>query len=116
MNISDLQTPCALVDEGKMLRNMERMQAKINSLGATLRPHIKTSKCNEITEILMREGACGITVSTLKEAEESFKAGIRDILYAVCITPNKLNRAYSLLLEGCDIKLIIVIVLMELVQ
>lgn len=104
--IPDLCTPCALVDEGKMHINIQKMQDKVSSLGATLRPHIKTTKCNNITSLLVQQGACGVTVSTLKEAEEAFKTGVSDILYAVCITPNKLNRAYSLILEGCELKVL----------
>jgi len=38
-------------------------------------------------------GAKGITVSTLKEAEQFFEAGIKDILYAVGIVESKLWQA-----------------------
>ncbi|CAM9217838.1 unnamed protein product [Ectocarpus fasciculatus] len=106
MSIYDLQTPAALVDEARMMRNVRQMKHKIVGLGAALRPHIKTTKCNAITNLLLQHGACGVTVSTMKEAEETFKAGVSDILYAVCIAPNKLSRAYSLILEGCDLKLL----------
>jgi len=41
-------------------------------------------------------GARGITVSTLKEAEAFFAAGVSDILYAVSIAPSKLPRALAL--------------------
>jgi D-serine deaminase-like pyridoxal phosphate-dependent protein len=39
-------------------------------------------------------GARGITVSTLKEAEQFFAAGIDDILYAVGIVPAKLPQRW----------------------
>src|SRR5690606_5593933 len=51
-------------------------------------------------------GARGITVSTLKEAESFFEAGIRDILYAVCISPDKLPRVLELRRRGCDLKIL----------
>ena len=41
-------------------------------------------------------GARGITVSTLKEAEHFFAAGIADILYAVGMVPGKLAQALAL--------------------
>lgn len=105
-HISELSTPCALVAEGTMLRNIQRMQDKVCDLGRELRPHIKTTKCNHITSLLVQYGATGVTVSTLKEAEEAFKCGVLDVLYAVCISPNKLRRVQSLMLEGCDIKVL----------
>ena len=48
----------------------------------------------------------GITVSTLKEAEQFFAAGIADILYAVGIVPAKLRQALALRRRGCDLKII----------
>ena len=51
-------------------------------------------------------GARGITVSTLKEAEQFFAAGIADVLYAVCMVPGKLSQALALRRRGCDLKLI----------
>ncbi len=49
------------------------------------RPHAKTSKCAVVVQRQIAAGATGITVSTLKEAERFFAAGIDDILYAVAI-------------------------------
>ena len=106
MKISDLSTPAALVDIAKMERNITRMQSRMDSLGVNFRPHVKTSKCVEVTQAQIRAGARGITVSTLKEAEQFFSAGISDILYAVGITANKLPQALALIRRGCDLKLL----------
>ena len=70
MHLQDLNTPAALVDVVQMERNIVRMQQRMNSLGVAFRPHVKTSKCVEIANAQMAAGASGITVSTLKEAEE----------------------------------------------
>jgi D-serine deaminase-like pyridoxal phosphate-dependent protein len=35
-------------------------------------------------------------VSTLKEAEQFLRGGFTDVLYAVCIPPEKLDRALAL--------------------
>lgn len=106
MKISDLSTPAALVDIAKMERNITRMQSRMDSLGVNFRPHVKTSKCVEVTQAQIRAGARGITVSTLKEAEQFFSAGISDILYAVGITTNKLPQALALIQRGCDLKVL----------
>jgi len=106
MKISELSTPAALVDITRMERNIARMQTRIDGLGVSFRPHVKTSKCIEVTQTQLRAGAKGITVSTLKEAEQFFAAGIQDVLYAVGITPNKLPQALALLKKGCDLKIL----------
>mgnify|MGYP000603114313 CR=1 FL=1 len=106
MKLTDLVTPVALIDLPRMQHNIERMQAKVASLGATFRPHVKTSKCVQATEAQIQAGAQGITVSTIKEAEQFFAAGIRDILYAVGLAPNKLAAAGALMRKGCDLKVL----------
>ena len=104
--LADLDTPAALVDAPKMQANIARMQSRMDGLGVKLRPHVKTSKSVSVVRAQLDAGARGITVSTLKEAEEFFDTGIDDILYAVGITPNKLPRALALRRRGCDLKLI----------
>ena len=106
MKISDLSTPAALVDIARMKRNIERMQSRMDNFGVGFRPHVKTSKCVEITHAQIQAGARGITVSTLKEAEQFFSAGITDILYAVGITANKFAQALALIRNGCDLKIL----------
>jgi len=104
---ADLDTPAALVDTLRMQRNIERMQARMDALGVHFRPHVKTTKCLPVVRAQLAAGARGITVSTLKEAEQFFAAGIDDILYAVGIVPGKLGRALALRRAGCDLKLVV---------
>jgi D-serine deaminase-like pyridoxal phosphate-dependent protein len=106
VHISELSTPAALVDVTRMQRNIERMQTRMNSLGVAFRPHVKTTKCIEIARLQMSAGARGITVSTLKEAEQFFAAGITDILYAVGMVRPKLKQAAALLARGCQLKIV----------
>ena len=105
-HLAELDTPAALVDARRMQANIARMQSRMDGLGAKLRPHVKTSKSVPVVHAQLEAGARGITVSTLKEAEEFFDAGIDDILYAVGITPDKLPRALALRRRGCDLKLV----------
>jgi D-serine deaminase-like pyridoxal phosphate-dependent protein len=106
MKISDISTPAALLDVDRMQRNITRMQSRMNGLGVRFRPHVKTSKCVAVAQAQIQAGAQGITVSTLKEAEQFFLAGITDILYAVGITANKFTQARVLLQKGCDLKIL----------
>lgn len=104
--LEQLTTPAALVDVAQMQRNIERMQSRMNGLGVQFRPHVKTTKCVDIARAQAAAGAQGITVSTLKEAEQFFAAGFTDILYAVGVVPNKFAQALALRQQGCDLKLI----------
>ena len=83
MQLDELATPAALIDTVRLERNIQDMQQRMNKLGVAFRPHVKTTKCIAIAQAQIAAGAQGITVSTLKEAEQFFAAGISDILYAV---------------------------------
>ncbi len=107
MRIDSLNTPCLIVDKVKLLNNITRMRNHTASLGARLRPHVKTTKSVEIAKLLFDDGIGPITVSTLKEAEFFFKGGFRDILYAVSIVPSKYRRVHDLMQAGAEIKLIL---------
>lgn len=107
MTLDLLDTPAAVIDIPRMNRNIALMQQRMRTLGVSFRPHVKTTKCVEVVRAQMAAGARGITVSTLKEAEEFFAAGVVDILYAVGIDPSKLSRAMALKEKGCDLKLVV---------
>ncbi|WP_345814863.1 DSD1 family PLP-dependent enzyme [Paraburkholderia sp. PREW-6R] len=107
MKLEQIDTPAALIDVARMQRNIARMQAHMNTLGVAFRPHVKTTKCLDVVRAQIAAGARGITVSTLKEAEAFFAAGVDDILYAVSIAPSKLPRALALRRQGCKLKLVV---------
>ncbi|MCA8277491.1 DSD1 family PLP-dependent enzyme [Burkholderia sp. AU30280] len=106
MDLQTLNTPAALIDVGRMRRNIGRMQAHLDALGVRFRPHVKTTKCAHVVDAQLAAGAQGITVSTLKEAEQFFAHGIRDIVYAVGMVPAKLGQALALRRQGCDLMLV----------
>lgn len=107
MKLDSLDTPAALIDVRRMNRNIASMQARMNALNVKFRPHVKTSKCVDVVRAQLAAGAQGITVSTLKEAEVFFAAGVTDILYAVSIVASKLPRVMALRKQGCDLKIIV---------
>ena len=90
-----------------MAHNITRMQQRLDALGVSLRPHVKTAKCIEVARRQQAAGARGITVSTLKEAEQFLAAGFDDILYAVCIAPSKLAAARALCERGCRLAVVV---------
>ena len=105
--LAELDTPSLLLERGKLEANAARMRAHIGSLGATLRLHVKTAKCLEVTRIVQGEAPGPITVSTLKEAEEFAAHGYRDILYGVAFAPGKLGRALALAKSGVRLTIVL---------
>jgi D-serine deaminase-like pyridoxal phosphate-dependent protein len=93
MRLDEVPTPAFVLDLPKFERNCARMIERCRSLGAPLRPHMKTLKSVEAARVATDPSHGGIAVSTLAEAEYFAAAGISDIQYAVCVTPDKLSRA-----------------------
>src|SRR5215210_572331 len=114
MHLTDLETPALLLDRTKLDRNIARMREHLTTLRVALRPHVKTAKSMEVVRRAL-EGppgsvareSCGITVSTLKEAEFFLSNGVTDILYAVGIAPNKLDHVADLRGRGADVTIIL---------
>jgi D-serine deaminase-like pyridoxal phosphate-dependent protein len=106
-SLDELDTPCLLLDETRMTRNIERLRAHLGVLGVQLRPHLKTPKSIEVARRTMDGAAGPATVSTLKEAEQFADAGVRDLLYAVGIAPNKLDRVAALRRRGIDLSIVV---------
>lgn len=103
-SLADLQTPALLLDETTLDANINRMRNRFSAFGVPLRPHIKTAKSAAVYARAL-DGAVGVTVSTLAEAEYAFENGVRNILYAVGIAPVKLERAAALMRRGADLTL-----------
>jgi len=94
--ISDLRTPCLLIDKIRLLKNIKRMAQKARENSVVLRPHIKTHKCIEIAELQREFGSIGLTVSTIDEASIFADAGFQDITYAVPMSANKISAALAI--------------------
>lgn len=107
MRLADLETPALLLDPAKMRANIARMDAAVRRHGVALRPHLKTAKSVEVAREMTAGWSSAVTVSTLKEAEQFFAVGYRDILYAVGIAPNKLSHAADLTRRGAGLTLIL---------
>ena len=101
-DLSQLATPCLIVDRDKVAANAARLKAHLGKLGVPLRLHVKTAKSLEAVALVLDGRKDPITVSTLKEAEQFFEGGYRDILYAVGFAPGKLARALLFPLRYLD--------------
>jgi D-serine deaminase-like pyridoxal phosphate-dependent protein len=103
----DLETPALILDEVRMHRNIDRLKAHITARGGTLRPHLKTVKSADVARHLLSDGMGPATVSTLAEAETFARMGVRDIIYAVGITPQKLDRVAAIRARDCDLSVLL---------
>ncbi|WP_198730541.1 alanine racemase [Mycolicibacterium baixiangningiae] len=103
----DPQTPFLLADETKIDRNIDRLQAHLERFDVPLRPHVKTSKSTVITRKIWAGRTGPITVSTLAEGEVFAADGFTDILYAVGIAPDKLQRVVDLRRAGVDLTVLL---------
>lgn len=82
MKIFDIETPALIVDYDIMKANSSKMMGMINNSSAKLRPHFKSHKCTEIVKFQLENGAKGITVAKLSEAEAVLKAVDCNVLIA----------------------------------
>ncbi len=105
--LGSLETPCLLLDRERMKKNFASLEQRLQRFGVALRPHMKTVKSLDVAKALFGEAKVPITVSTLKEAEEFAKIGLTDTVYAVGISPNKLQRVQKLRASGIQLKVIL---------
>lgn len=76
------ETPCILVDEGTVRRNIRRVQSAVDACGCDLRPHVKTHKIPYFARLQLEAGAKGITCAKVSEAEVMAQGGADDIFIA----------------------------------
>lgn len=105
--LESLDTPALILDRGRVAANAARLRGHLARLGVPLRLHVKTAKSADVAALVLDGPKAPITVSTLKEAEQFFDAGYRDILYAVGFEPHKLSRAQALERRGAKLTLLV---------
>jgi D-serine deaminase-like pyridoxal phosphate-dependent protein len=105
--IENLDTPCLLLDRGRLDANVDRLRKRLSDFGVGFRPHLKTAKSVEVAKRVMPTALGPATVSTLKEAEVFACAGVTDLIYAVGIAPSKLDRVVRLRRAGVDIAVVL---------
>jgi D-serine deaminase-like pyridoxal phosphate-dependent protein len=101
MILSDLDTPCLLVEQRRLDANLRRMQARADAHDVALRPHLKTHKSAAIARRQRDLGARGITVAKPEEAEVFADAGFDDVRLAYCVVGRaKYERLLKLMERG----------------
>jgi D-serine deaminase-like pyridoxal phosphate-dependent protein len=107
IKLADLETPCLLVDDTQVVRNVARLRTHLDELRIPLRPHLKTVKSMQVARLMLSTQGGSAAVSTLREAEQFAEAGVNDLLYAVGVTPNKLDRVAAIRRRGVDLIIVV---------
>lgn len=100
---ADLPTPCLLVEQSRLQRNLARMQKKADANEATLRPHAKTHKSVSLARRQRKRGAEGLTVATIQEAETFVDAGFDDVRVAYPVTGREKHERLRALMNEATI-------------
>jgi D-serine deaminase-like pyridoxal phosphate-dependent protein len=95
--LGDLPTPAVLIEQSRVERNLDRMQAAARARGLRLRPHAKTHKSVTLARLQIGRGAVGICCAKLGEAELFADAGIEDIRVPYPLNPANAERVLALL-------------------
>ncbi len=107
-SISSLDTPAILIDLDKLEANINAMAHMVKEAGLRLKPHNKIHRTAYISELQIKAGACGVSVSKIGEATILFDAGIKNI---TVVHPfygdHKLSKLKDLLLANADITYVV---------
>lgn len=99
----EVDTPCLVIAEDILEKNIVAMQAHAAALGKKLRPHAKTHKCSRIASIQMKAGAVGICVAKVSEAEVLANKGFQGVLItSPVVTDYKIERLMGCLSQDPD--------------
>ncbi len=87
-------TPYLVVDRTIMEDNIARVHGRLDAVGLSVRPHVKTHKSPDIAALQLGAGAVGITVATVGEAEVFAGSGCTDIFiaYPVWVDADRASR------------------------
>ena len=89
MSIDYIATPALILNRSRLTRNADRMSARLKEMGVHLRPHMKTAKSADVARLATKDHFGGVTVSTVAEVRYMAEKGIKDIFYAVGLSPGK---------------------------
>ncbi len=78
----DISLPAAVIKQSALANNLEWMQAFANHHNVSLCPHGKTTMTPDFFQQQIKQGAWGITVATVAQAEIAALAGASNIIMA----------------------------------
>jgi D-serine deaminase-like pyridoxal phosphate-dependent protein len=106
VKVTELVTPCLLVDRRALDANLARMAAFFEGRRAKLRPHFKSHKCATIARRQIAAGNCvGISCATLGEAGVLVEADLGDVLIANQLTDPEKLAGLARLNANADVKI-----------
>lgn len=94
-NIEEIDTPALLIYKDRAKQNIEKAIALVHSI-EQLRPHVKTHKLLEISEMMMESGIHKFKCATIAEAEMLGMAKAKDVLIAFPMVGPKIKRLQAL--------------------
>lgn len=97
MTLDTLATPAVLIEQPRVLANIDRMQEAADRRGIRMRPHAKTHKSVVVARWQIDRGAIGICCAKLGEAEVFAAAGFTDIRVPYPLQPTNAGRVLELL-------------------
>jgi D-serine deaminase-like pyridoxal phosphate-dependent protein len=97
VTLHDIPTPAVLVEQPRVLANIDRMQEAADRRGIRMRPHAKTHKSPIVARWQIDRGAIGICCAKLGEAEVFAAAGFTDIRLPYPLNPANAARVVALL-------------------
>jgi len=81
-----IHTPSLIVDRQCLIKNIQTMSKFASKNSINIRPHAKSHKMSRIAKLQLENGAIGICVATLYEAEVMVKNKIKGVLLTTPIT------------------------------
>jgi len=102
-NSQEIDTPALLIYKERAKINIEKIISMVHSI-EQLRPHVKTHKLLEITEMMMKSGIHKFKCATIAEAEMLGMVRAKDVLIAYPVLGPKIKRLQALILKYPETK------------
>lgn len=94
--INNIDSPALIIYKDRVIHNIRLIKTMINDVNR-LRPHVKTHKTKEVTNLLLAEGINKFKCATIAEAEMLGICKAKDVLFAYQPTKVKLQRFINLI-------------------
>lgn len=95
-HVSEIDSPSLLIYRQRVKRNIQRVIEEAGDVWR-LRPHVKTHKSPEVTQLMLDGGISRFKCATIAEAEMLAMSGARDILIAYQLNEPKIERFVNLI-------------------
>lgn len=100
----DVVTPALVIDRNILLENLTFMEARLPTLHARLRGHVKNHKSPHVARLQLEHGAFGLCAATIWEAIVMVRAGADDVLVANQLVDPAKRRAAALLAREATVR------------